>query len=505
MSPPGHREEPLIRRLARSKALHTSRDASMSPTRAASRSSSQPPAPRSQPVASYYTTETGSVLQYMPMPTYIYPPNNTNMTNSLPSLSSVPAMPSHPAPMVTSPSGHLPQPARRLSKMSNLLWTSSVSQPDLTMTKPTTTMSPTTHLSPATSRASSPGPPSMSARCSTNPSPYISPLGSGSLYYQDLSFLSQALSQLGVPQNYVFPAPYQQVPTTHQHRHDNNGNPDSSQYLGESYPATVGQARPQLGPDGSVWFGPQYTAPPQPRQEVRVEQEPRGQSCSPQRLVSLSRQSPATSKPCAVITPQLVSAPRKEVSPHVQDPASPAPSSLSSSAPAQNYFWGQDSPTLPDQPDPALPRHFSQKSVPGDIAPPPPWTDTAPVSQPGKVSVGTSCSDLATLEPDQPPFVLETCQICNVFHGPSLPHSHDTTNTSYFTFNPCVYGLQVIGPDGSSMRLKEGEAGRYGAWESTGRAEGAQKYEATLKTQNNSQAGKRGGFRGSSAMEQLKR
>jgi hypothetical protein len=68
---------------------------------------------------------------------------------------------------------HLPA-ARKLSKLSNLCWVSSVSQPDLTLT--TTTLSPVNSL--PTSRASSPGAP-LSRCTSPHPPP---PLAGGSPY-----------------------------------------------------------------------------------------------------------------------------------------------------------------------------------------------------------------------------------------------------------------------------------------------------------------------------------
>ena len=182
MSPPANREEPLIRRLARSKAMNSrnaSRDASMSPTRydnvneikSTLRASSQPPSQQPLQAGSYYT-ENGRVVQYLPC-TFIYP-NNATASISLPSL---------PVP------NNVPEnmrPQRKLSKVSNLCWTTSVSQPDLTRPLMTPTMSPSNSL--PTSRASSPVPPSISARGSpgNGPSPHVSPLGSGSIYNHDI-------------------------------------------------------------------------------------------------------------------------------------------------------------------------------------------------------------------------------------------------------------------------------------------------------------------------------
>ena len=556
MSPPGNREEPLIRRLARSKALHSSRDASMSPTRAAVRSSSQEPA-RGPPLGSYYTTQQGTVLQYVPY-TFVYP-NNTNISNSLPSLHNEqePSMTRSQVPVMAFASSGGPSPHRRLSKMSNLMWTSSVSQPDLSMTTTSTTMSPSSLMSPTvsqpSSRASSPVPPSVSARGSPGhgPSPYVSPLGSGSsLYYQDLTYLSQALAQLGVAQNYMFPGPVSRPPSRHQMQDLNGNDPGGPGYLvpregtgsplpplmrprHESYPSS---GHPQMAPgpaqDPNVWYCQYVSLPP----GAPPEHEPlRAGSCSPSRLVSLAPQQPTGSKPCAVITPHLVSSPRQAADPRIQNHGPPPPVraaspaanldnqfGLSSSAPAQNNFWAQESraPDVPaaHQNDSTLPAHLNAKlretsPAPGGSpshdrgsCPDIHFSPTSSLIPPEKISVGTSCSDLLGAVDPAPPFILETCQICNVFHGPDISHEEHKSSPVY-TFRPCVYGLQVVAPGGTTVSLKDGGKGQLASWENGIQHDNApQKYEANSKFQSNLQTGRQyGGTKGSCAMEQLKR
>ena len=565
MSPPGNREEPLIRRLARSKAMQGSREASMSPTRAGGRSTSQPPV-KNQQMGSYYTAENGSIVQYIPY-SLIYP-GNANISNSMPSLPRVltgnsdgslrrQPIPSFPSTEVAGlPAGH---PHRRLSKMSNLLWSSSVSQPDLTLTTTSTTMSPST--SQPTSRASSPVPPSISARGTPGqgPSPYISPMGSGPLYYQDLSYLSQALNQLGVTQSYVLPGPLQQaIPeqrtSSQQSLHDMNGNDPSNQFavhhqmnnstrgtllqpiqerghalqpLQEGYHGSGGSVQ-MAQSDPASWYCQYMNLPPGGSPELRTDivarpYEPRGQSSSPQRLVNLSTHHVSTSKPCAVITPQLVTGPRKPfetagenevVIPRDSIPLENAGSQVgaSSSALAQN-------PRQPDllgsQPetqraDHLLPLHLNQKASH--------TPESTPVignhenslvlpasSSPSKMSVGTSCSDLTALDAAGPPFILETCQICNVFHGTgSMALENQHPNTPYFKFRPCSYGLQVVGHGGAG-HLQDGHQSRFSPCETSKHLDNAQKYEGGNKPQSNLQAGTQLATKGSSAIDQLRR
>ena len=571
MSPPGNREEPLIRRLARSKAMQGSREASMSPTRAGARSTSQPPV-KNQQMGSYYTTENGSIVQYIPY-SFVYP-GNANISNSLPSLPGVQTgnadgtlrrqpTPIFPSSEVTGlPPG---QSHRRLSKMSNLLWTSSVSQPDLTMTTTSTTMSPST--SQPTSRASSPVPPSISARGTPGqgPSPYISPLGSGSLFYQDLSCLSQALNQLGVAQNYVFPGAYQQALPDHrsssqQSLHDLNGNDANNLYIvqqqmNDSARAPVLQSiqegAPTLRPqhegyhvggsplpvalaqgDPSAWYCQYVSLPPGVSTEPRAggvarPHEPRGQSSSPQRLVNLSPQRASTSKPCAVITPHLVSGPRKPhepviggneaLAPRDSSPLESTSSQVGVSSPALAQNFG-DSDFHGSQPeiqrsDHTLPLQINLKAHTPEGTPVLGTPDSScpdisfalPASStPSKMSIGTSCSDLTALDAG-PPFILETCQICNVFHGTgSMALESQHPNTPYFKFRPCSYGLQVIGR-GGAVHLQDGNRCLFPSCETANQSDNAPKYEGDYKLQSGLQAGTQLATKGSTAIDQLKR
>ena len=538
----------------------------MSPTRAGARSTSQPPI-KNQQMGSYYTTENGSIVQYIPY-SFIYT-GNANISNSLPSLPGVQTgnangtlrrqpTPSFPSTEVTGlPHGHS---HRRLSKMSNLLWTSSVSQPDLTMTTTSTTMSPST--SQPTSRASSPVPPSISARGTPGqgPSPYISPLGSGSIFYQDLSCLSQALNQLGVAQNYAFPGAYQQASPEHrsssqQSLHDLNGNDANNQYIVQQQMndstrtpvlQSIQEGAPPLHPpqegyhaggsplpvalaqgDPSAWYCQYVSLPPgvstEPRSDgVARPHEPRGQSSSPQRLVNLSPQRSSNSKPCAVITPHLVSGPRKPYEPMISGnetlvlrDSSPLESTSSqvgvpSSALAQN-LWDSDSyGSQPDmqRSDHRLPLQINQKAQTPEGTPNSSCPDISFVlpatSTPSKMSVGTSCSDLTALDAG-PPFILETCQICNVFHGTgSMALESQHPKTPYFKFRPCSYGLQVVGR-GGAVHLQDGNRCRFPSCETANQLDNASKYEGDYNLQSSLQAGTQLATKGSTAIDQLKR
>jgi len=366
MSPPGNREEPLIRRLARSKAMNSrnaSRDASMSPTRYDNsaentpRSSSQPPCQPPQP-GNYYTNENGQIVQYVPC-TFIYP-NNSNASISLPSLNTPNNIPETMRPQISQ------FPQRRLSKLSNLCWTTSVSQPDLTRPITTPTMSPSNSL--PTSRASSPVPPSISARGSpgNGPSPHVSPMGSGSIYNQDIYHLNAALNQLGLTQGYIYPPQHYGVPANSTEQRNANIQPIQDLNGNQAnYQAQPGQTTTFLAPnlinmptpihdattaihrqdtyqtnglqqnghfmtkpDSNIWYC-QYVNVPNseslnlnhgnqhPTEAFQVTPEfdhtgrpvkndKRCSSSSPQRMVTLSSAGANCKKPCAVIAPHLV-------------------------------------------------------------------------------------------------------------------------------------------------------------------------------------------------------
>ena len=135
MSPNKNHEESLLKRLARSRAMNSrnvSRDASMSPTRCEVPSGGG---------------GGGQYVQYIPYSFIL--PNYGGVSVSLPVLDD----PSF------QPYTHLAQPVfpqRKLSRLSNLVWTTSVSQPDLTQVVTTPTVSPAS--SHPASRACSPAP-----------------------------------------------------------------------------------------------------------------------------------------------------------------------------------------------------------------------------------------------------------------------------------------------------------------------------------------------------------
>jgi len=514
MSPPANREEPLIRRLARSKAMNSrnaSRDASMSPTRydnvneikSTLRASSQPPSQHPLQAGSYYT-ENGRVVQYLPC-TFIYP-NNATASISLPSL---------PVP------NNIPEnikPQRKLSKVSNLCWTTSVSQPDLTRPLMTPTMSPSNSL--PTSRASSPVPPSISARGSpgNGPSPHVSPLGSGSIYNHDIYHLNAALNQLGLNQGYIYPQHHQygfSAGTADQNNvnvqpiQDLNGNQAHYQHgqatnfstpnvfsLPAQTPGRVCQENYQPNganshltpkPDSNVWYC-QYVNMPTPemmninhRRQLSpeaftlaaeydhvgqpVKNDKRCSSSSPQRFMSLSNPVSTCKKPCAVIAPHLVQNQTEQQSNQQHGlngqsvgtignsmirNSSPVPSikidnesGLSSSAPAHNQCWTFETSSS-DVPEESMRRKIierSQGTSNHGSCPDINYTMENSNIGPHQRSIGTSCSDL-----EKPaPLVVETCQICNLFHPQSGPQGEETNSESpHFTYSPCLYGHKVV-------------------------------------------------------------
>lgn len=203
-------------------------------------------------------------------------------------------------------------------------------------------------------------------------------------------------------------------------------------------------------------------------------------SSSPQRLVSLSNGGSNCKKPCAVIAPHLVqNQPEKKSNhQHVQNVqsvrslgttiirnSSPVPSikldnefGLSSSAPAHNQCWTYQTPTA------EMPQEFSatkQKLIErsqgtnnSGSCPDINYTlDTSHIG-PNKRSIGTSCSDL-----DKPvPFVVETCQICNLFHpkAGSSTAEEASMGQPYYSYSPCLYGNKVVLNAGTSQ-MPEGE------------------------------------------------
>jgi len=508
MSPPANREEPLIRRLARSKAMNSrnaSRDASMSPTRydnvneikSTLRASSQPPSQQPLQAGSYYT-ENGRVVQYLPC-TFIYP-NNATASISLPSL---------PVP------NNVPEnmrPQRKLSKVSNLCWTTSVSQPDLTRPLMTPTMSPSNSL--PTSRASSPVPPSISARGSpgNGPSPHVSPLGSGSIYNHDIYHLNAALNQLGLNQGYIYPQHHygfhggavEQNNVNVQHIQDLNGNQANYQHgqatnfltpnafslptqRNDFTTARVCQPNGANGhsipkPDSNIWYC-QYVNVSNPelvnlnhrRQPSPdafnvaaeydhvghpVKNDKRCSSSSPQRFMSPSNPGSSCKKPCAIIAPHLVQNQTEQqsnqqhglngqsvgtIGNQMLRNSSPVPSikidnesGLSSSAPSHNQCWTPDL-SVESMKWNVIER--SQDTSNHGSCPDINYTMENSNMGPQQRSIGTSCSDL-----EKPvPLVVETCQICNLFHPQTGPQGEEISpGNPHFTYSPCLHGHKVV-------------------------------------------------------------
>jgi len=542
MSPPGNREEPLIRRLARSKAMNSrnaSRDASMSPTRydnsaenkSTHRASSQPP---SQPLqaGSYYTNENGQVVQYVPC-TFIYP-NNGNASISLPSLNVPNNIPENMRPQINQ------FPQRKLSKVSNLCWTTSVSQPDLTRTLTTPTMSPSNSL--PTSRASSPVPPSISARGSpgNGPSPHVSPMGSGSIYNQDIYHLNAALNQLGLTQGYIYPPQHYGVPANSTEQRNANVQPiqdlngNQANYQAQQHGQTTTFLTPNMfnvptqmhdsttvrhrqdtyqtngipvnghfmtKPDSNIWYCQYVNVPNSESLNLNhgrqsspetfhvpseydhagrpLQNDQRCSSSSPQRLVSLSNTGSNCKKPCAVIAPHLVQNHAEKQSNHqhgqnvqsvrsvgntVIRNSSPVPSikvdnesGLSSSAPAHNQCWTYktSSADLPEEFTAIKQKLIERSQGTNNSGSCPDINYVLDNSHmgPNKRSIGTSCSDL-----EKPvPFVVETCQICNLFHPKSGTTAEEASlGNPYYTYSPCLYGNKVMLNAGTSQ-MPEGE------------------------------------------------
>ena len=473
MAPGKNHEEPLIKRLARSRALNSrnvSRDASMSPTRyetSASNSDRINQLPPGQP------GNNGQYVQYVPCAFIL--PNYGNVSVSLPSLN-------QPQPQYRSVTPVFPH--RKLSKLSNLVWTSSVSQPDLTRPTTTPTMSPATSV--PTSRASSPAPPSISARCSPHgvPSPYLSPMESrvdidrssslgqfppqmhlapGSsttparpnMSVHDVYYLNSALNQLAVNQ------------------HDVNGNgPPQYNYLPPPPATNTGYYHHPGNQDpGNGWYYLQQASVTTNMENIDLKSG----SCSP-RQVTFGHQDGGVSngavskKPCAVIAPiapnngqqnlnQLVSNKQQPQQPSSssQSTVDPAPiiknSSLVSSVkldneaaaglsfyPAsttQNNSWTLSSSTETSETANFSSLKLRERSITNSD------TNLSDQLTPSKRSIGTSCSDLES----NLPFVVETCQICKLFH-PKVegdPTKMSNTNaTQCFVYSPCLHGNQVI-------------------------------------------------------------
>ena len=77
-------------------------------------------------------------------------------------------------------------------------------------------------------------------------------------------------------------------------------------------------------------------------------------------------------------------------------------------------------------------------------APPQELSNNAGEQEINGIDVGTSCSDLNNsnnCSNSNIPFVVETCQICNL-----LVSKEETTvhSAPYYSYSPCLYGHQVV-------------------------------------------------------------
>ena len=485
MSPNKNHEEPLIKRLARSRALNSrnpSRDASMSPTRYDQSQAQAPGAGVSRPPGQYVHN-----VQYIPCAFIL--PNYGNVSVSMPTLNNQQQFQNNVAPVF---------PHRKLSKLSNLVWTSSVSQPDLTRTITTPTVSPATSV--PTSRASSPAPPSISARGSPHgvPSPYLSPMESrqdlstsvnmlppmmsssmspatslpglplqqpvsgwqggvlapapmsstamrSAMSGQDVIYLNTALNQLAMSQG---PAQYSQ--------HDGNGNSVPILQPAQHYSHVPGQ------PDNTWYYVQQGPGPGHQQSTVvaNVDSGGKSGSCSP-RHIALPRHESHQKKPCAVIAPIAPSSGQsadtlvggKHQSFQGSQPSNGAQSAQSAiirnSSPVPTVSTDNElrpSTSGSSQHDPLtesaslaslkLRERSNNGTCPDNINP----------NSPGKRSIGTSCTDLQT---NNTPFVVETCQICTLFHPKIAAESSDNKNSPCFVYSPCLHGHQLMVKSGN--------------------------------------------------------
>ena len=300
-------EESLLKRLARSRAMNSrnvSRDASMSPTRCEGSSGNVPSGGGGRKYVHY-------------IPCSFILPNYGGVSVSLSMLDNQSMQPHY---NLTQPL--LPQ--RKLSRLSNLVWTTSVSQPDLTRVVPTPTVSPT--CSYPTSRAASPSP-------------------------------AQAM---------------------------------------------------EVRADPNLWYYSNYQAP-----------DSRSTSLSPCRQVS------PFGKPTARIAPNKLSDREPSRIGHAE------PAIIRNSNPAPNL---------------KLANEFRSSSSP--LA-----TTATPWSSSGNIdgnlnqlyslrrSVGTSCTDLANTSP----FILETCQICSLFHPKvTCIEEESICDNPYSVYSPCLHGNQFV-------------------------------------------------------------
>ena len=457
-------------------------------------------------------------VQYLPC-SFVYPytSNLTNTSLSMPSLNE--NLLAHHRQVTDGLEGSLPM--RKLSRLSNLCWVSSVSQPDLTTT--VTTISPANSL--PTSRASSPVPPSISARGSYNLSPAISPMGSnssiqsghhihmgsnGSVHSNSghhvvtSSSVPRTSSRVASPvrqrcggQMYQMPHQqqvYQDLPypsgvnnnmsnTIHlpeidgsQYMMRSNDNftyniindPVNNSMLSNQQQINYNNLKPtgnQMGfaqnlvyltEDGSILPVMNYSEPSagyyqQPQQQqinnnINPMMDPYYQQQQPQQQhfynnnnIPEVNQQTSRRRRSLLYRVQRRSISPKPVSEQLKPCAVIPPNSVIDSDPngSKSKECTSNSPTFKERCSGA----------------------TASLM---KTDVGTSCEDLSSIHErsltptgannnnnQQPyPFVVETCQICNVF-SPGSSGKHDefnctNNNVPYFSYTPCLYGTQIV-------------------------------------------------------------
>ncbi len=452
-------------------------------------------------------------VQYLPC-SFVYPytSNLSNTSLSMPSLNE--NLLAHHRQVSDGLEGSLPM--RKLSRLSNLCWVSSVSQPDLTTT--VTTISPANSL--PTSRASSPVPPSISARGSYNLSPVISPMGSnssiqsghhihmgsnGSVHSNSghhvvaSSSLPRTSSRVASPVRQRCGGQVYQMPHQ-QHVYQelsyppgvNNGTNtvqlsevDGSQYNMRSNDNftyniindpvnnsmitnqqqvnynNLKQTGNQMGfaqnlvyltEDGSILPVKNFSEPstvyyqqPQPQiNNINPMMDPyyhqQQQHFYNNNIPEVNQQT-SRRRSSLLYRVQRRSISPKPVSEQLKPCAVIPPNSVIDSDPngAKSKEYTSNSPT------------FKEKC-------------SGATASPQKTDVGTSCEDLSphnerSLTPtgvnnnnQQPyPFVVETCQICNVF-SPASSGNYDELNCTlssnnnipYFSYTPCLYGTQIV-------------------------------------------------------------
>ena len=440
MSPGKNHEEPLFKRLARSRALNSrnasrEREASMSPTRYEQQHQQQQQGLINQHHLQPGVNHGGQYIQYVPC-AFIVPNYSSNVSSSLPTLVN---QHQFSAPVF---------PQRKLSKLSNLVWTTSVSQPDLTATITSSpTVSPATSL--PTSRASSPAPPSISARCSPHgvPSPYLSPLDSSQHnLFSSLSPASSSLSDMSgsVMSSSMCAAPVSSLVSS---RHDTvylhsalNNLAMNQNHSFSSSQHNIANTVPVPGsPAANTYYSPLNNV-----STAMIDSNPHSGSCSP-RQVTFSRPE-VNKKPCAVIAPVNVQSQEIKNSVSASSSLKVDEFGLSSSAPTSNNSWRLLPTNTSAHSSDTTALKLRERSLNNNNGSCPENINFNSVDQ-SKRSIGTSCSDLPN---NAVPFVVETCQICRLFHPKVTAEPGEHVNNPCFVYSPCLHGNQVMVKSGGS-------------------------------------------------------